>query len=167
MDNLLPIIQQFIVSLSSFWTWFIQPLNFGSLNNLIPALFRTPATLLSFGGLVAIIVINIIAKVLSAVPVAQKGKKYMADLLDLIYEMFYDEFVIPLQNFLLDWTSLSSDTSIVLTMPGSNTPLISTDLFGIISLCFGIFLFIGSIICFIGVIKFLYKIGKSLFGGRR
>lgn len=91
----------------------------------------------------------------------------MADLLDLIYEMFYDEFVIPLQNFLLDWTSLSSDTSIVLTMPGSNTPLISTDLFGIISLCFGIFLFIGSIICFIGVIKFLYKIGKSLFGGRR
>ena len=70
MENLLPIIQQFIVSLSSFWTWFINPLNFGALNDLVPAIIRTPATLLSFGGLVTIIVINIIAKVLSAVPVA-------------------------------------------------------------------------------------------------
>jgi len=70
MENLLPIIQQFIVSLSSFWTWFINPLNFGALNDLVPATIRTPATLLSFGGLVTIIVINIIAKVLSAVPVA-------------------------------------------------------------------------------------------------
>ena len=86
MENLLPIIQQFIVSLSSFWTWFIQPLNFGSLNNSLLS-FRTPATLLSFGGLVAIIVINIIAKVLSAV-LDRKGKKYR-----LTYSNLYGSLV--------------------------------------------------------------------------
>lgn len=70
MENVLPIIQQFIVSLSSFWTWFINPLNFGGLNHVVPDLVRTPATLLTFGGLVAILVLHIIGKALSAVPLA-------------------------------------------------------------------------------------------------
>jgi len=70
MENVLPIIQQFIISLSSFWTWFINPLNFGALNHVVPALVRTPATLLTFGGLVTILVLHIIGKALSAVPLA-------------------------------------------------------------------------------------------------
>lgn len=70
MENILPIIQNLITSLASFWTWFTSPLNFGALNHMVPTLLRTPATILTFTGLMAILVINIIAKVLSAVPLA-------------------------------------------------------------------------------------------------
>ena len=91
----------------------------------------------------------------------------MADLLSLIYQSFYEWFVIPLQDYLLEWTNLDFETPVVITMPGSNTALLTTSLMEIITLAGGIFLFIGSIICFIGVLKLFYKIGRRLFGGRR
>ena len=92
----------------------------------------------------------------------------MSDLLILIYDWFYSWFIAPVMAFIDNNSNvLSSTTPIVITMPGSNIALITCDIFDIFLFGSAIFLFIGSIICFIGVLKFMYKMGKSLFGGRR
>ena len=97
----------------------------------------------------------------------------MADLLSLIYTWFFEWFINPIYIFIEDFANGSlnihsvNGTPIVITMPGSNTPLITTNLGDLFILGGSIFLFIGSIICFIAVLKFFYKMGKSLFGGRR
>lgn len=70
MEMILPIIRDFIVQLSSFWSWFVAPLNFGELNQFVPEVIRTPITILSFGGLVTILIIKLVALALSAIPVA-------------------------------------------------------------------------------------------------
>jgi len=92
----------------------------------------------------------------------------MDNLLTLIYDWFYNWFILPIWSFVNNWGfSITTQTPIVITMPGSNTPLITTDIGDIFIFGGAIFLFIGSIICFIGVLKFFYKMGKSFFGGRR
>ena len=92
----------------------------------------------------------------------------MYDLLSLIYQWFFDWFIVPIWHFVDGVSSsISISTPIVITMPGSNTPLITTDIGDIFVFGGAVFLFIGSIICFIGVLKFMFKMGKRLFGGRR
>jgi len=92
----------------------------------------------------------------------------MADLLTLIYSWFFQWFLEPIRTFITNYAEdMDLATPVVITMPGSNTPLISLSVADLFFFGSTIFLFIGSIICFIGVLKFMYKMGKSLFQGRR
>lgn len=89
-------------------------------------------------------------------------------ILDYIYEFVYSFFVEPIMNLIGNhFNNAGIDTVFNLTMPGSDTVLISADFHDLVLFGVSIFLLIVSIAFFWGVIKMLYKVGRSFFGGRR
>lgn len=89
-------------------------------------------------------------------------------ILDYIYNFVYEFFLVPIYNFVDNFFDFSGPTTpITLTMPGSNVVLLTTTFHDLILFGVSIFLLIASIGFFWGVIKMLYKVGRSLFGGKR
>lgn len=89
-------------------------------------------------------------------------------ILEYIYEFVWDFFVEPISNFFLNhFDALDFQTPISLTMPGSNVVLLTASVNDFLMLGISIFLLIASMSFFWGVVKMLYKVGRSMFGGKR
>ena len=92
--------------------------------------------------------------------------------MNIFYEIMswlYETLVAPMSEFFADRFDLLgfNDTPFSITMPGSNIVMFTASVSDLFMFAIAILVFIGSICLLVGLVKVLYKMGKSLLGGRR